>query len=177
MKIKVWPIKIMKVKDLVPYKRNPRKITERAFDKLKDRIVSQGFRTPPCIDNDGILIAGNQRFRSLLDLGLGDLEVPVSTPPMKLTDEIRREIIAADNISWGSYDFDMLSADYDLEELYEYGFTKDDLAVYDKEPAKAEKENSKEQYKVEVEVKNESEQEEIYHELKGRGYKCKIFTI
>jgi len=123
----IWQIEYRRVDSLIEHKRNPRTITEKNFSTLKDRILSQGFRTPPSLDNDGIILAGHQRIRALIDIGMGYVEIPVSVPPMKITKALEKEIIAADNISWGDYDFEMLGNDYDLEELEGYGFTEAQL--------------------------------------------------
>ena len=120
--LKVWAIEQRKVSDLIEHDRNPRKISEKKFAKLKERILSQGFRTPVCVDNDGVLLAGHQRFKALVDMGLGDMEIPVSVPPYKLTEKMKREILASDNLAFGEFDWDIMNDDYDLEELAEWGF-------------------------------------------------------
>jgi ParB-like chromosome segregation protein Spo0J len=122
--MKVWNQETRKIKDLIPYSRNPRIISAERLEKLKERITSQGFRNPVCLDRDNTILAGHQRIKALIDLGLGDMTIPVMTPPegLELTEALIREIVATDNISWGEFDTDILSEDNTFEELKDWGF-------------------------------------------------------
>jgi len=119
--INVWPVKNLKVKDLFPNEKNPRTISDSNFQRLKKKIQKQGFHTPPKIDNDGVLLGGNMRYRALLDMGMGDLEIPVMFPPKQLTEKERQEIIVSDNLQEGKWDFDALANDFDEIDLTELG--------------------------------------------------------
>lgn len=77
---KEWEIVPIKVKDLKPNPDNPRIITEEAFKRLKRKIKRQGFRSAIQIDNDGIILGGNQRYNALMDMGYAEKEVPVLKP-------------------------------------------------------------------------------------------------
>lgn len=131
--IAVWPTKMMKVSELVPHERNPRQISQDRFELLKAAIEEEGFRTPPTVDENGILLAGHQRFRAMLDLGFGEVEIPVSVPPegLKVDERMRRRILARDNISWGDFDREILFNDYDAEELLDLGFDEAFLGISD----------------------------------------------
>jgi len=123
MKLLQWQHDTRKVKDLVAYNRNPRKITKTRFEQLKKKIESQGYRNPICLDEKGMILAGHQRFRALVDLGFGDMVVNVMIPPrgLKLTKQLKDEIIVSDNVSWGEFDVDILTSDFDLEQLKNFG--------------------------------------------------------
>lgn len=113
--IDVWPIKTLKVKELFPNEKNPRKISDHNFQRLKKKIEKQGFHTPPKIDNDGVLLGGNMRYRALVDMGMGDLEIPVMYPPKQLTEKERQEVIVSDNLQEGEWDFDVLANEFDID--------------------------------------------------------------
>lgn len=122
--LKHWQPVQKKIKQLIPYERNPRTITEKRFNKLKEIITEQGFRSPICLDNDNQILAGHQRMRALIDLGFGDEVVWCMVPPpnLELTKELIKKIIVQDNLSWGEFDMDILAADYEVMELVEMGF-------------------------------------------------------
>lgn len=123
--VTVWPIKLVRADTLVPHKRNPRQIAPDRLEVLKKNIMRQGFRTPPCADHEGVLLAGHQRIKALIDLGLGDLMIPVSYAPHPISEELRKEILAADNLAFGEWDMKILQEDYTTEELTTYGFEED----------------------------------------------------
>jgi len=123
--INQWIPRKTKIAELIPYERNPRKITRDRLNKLKERIKEQGYRNPICIDEKGVVLAGHQRLKALIDLGLGDTEIIVMCPPpeiVPLTAALKKQIVASDNISWGEFDFDILQEDYTEEELTNWGF-------------------------------------------------------
>lgn len=119
---KEWEIVPMKVKDLKPNPDNPRIITEEAFKRLKRKIKRQGFRSAIQIDNDGVILGGNQRYNALMDMGYAEKEVPVLKPLFQMTEKERQEAIITDNISDGDWNQDMIANQYNLEDLAEWGF-------------------------------------------------------
>lgn len=127
---KNWRIEYKKPIELSDHKSNPRKITKERFELLKDRIKSQGFRVPPSVDNDYILLAGHQRIKALIDMGLGDEPIAISVPEFKLTEKERQEILSSDNLSWGEFDYDILANEFEMEDLIEWGFDKMDFGVF-----------------------------------------------
>ncbi len=130
---KIWEIHYIKPIDLIEHDYNPRIITDDRFDKLKSRIKSQGFRVPPTVDQNKILLAGHQRVKALIDIGLGETPIPVSVPRFELTEKSRKEILASDNISWGDFDYDILFQEFEMEDLIEWGFDKMDFGVIELE--------------------------------------------
>lgn len=119
---KEWEIVPLKVKDLKPNPDNPRTITEEDFERLKRKIKRQGFRAVIQIDNDGIILGGNQRYHALMDMGYAEKEIPVLKPLFQMTEKDRQEAIVTDNISDGRWDNEMVANLYNLEDLAEWGF-------------------------------------------------------
>jgi len=112
----------VKVADLVINDRNPRYITEDAFGKLKQSVdefrVMQNWQ-PIVVDADNVVYSGNQRLRALREIGQEEVAVIVMDP--ETSEEDKREFLVKANVSAGLFDTDILSQDYEAEELGEWG--------------------------------------------------------
>lgn len=102
---------------------NPRSITEKQLQKLKESIQRNPdyFEARPIILSDRtgelVIIAGNQRYDACVQLGIK--EVPTVLIP-NLTEEREREIIIRDNVNNGEWDMACLF-EWDCKELMEWG--------------------------------------------------------
>ncbi|KND48117.1 MAG: modification methylase [Parcubacteria bacterium C7867-006] len=121
----IWRSEKRSVKSLKAWKNNPRKITEEAFEKLKDRIKQRGFHDVIKIDTDGTVLSGNQRKKALIELGI--TEVTVLIPNRKLTNDERDKVALESNTNDGTWDFEGLKS-FDLDTLTDIGFDKDELS-------------------------------------------------
>jgi len=119
---KEWEVVPVKVKDLKPNPDNPRTITKESFERLKRKIKRQGFRSAIQVDNDGVILGGNQRYTALMEMGYGELEIPVLRPCFKMTDKERQEAIITDNLADGEWNMEMIANQYDSSDLIEWGF-------------------------------------------------------
>ena len=61
-----------------PYGRNPRKISDKAVDKVAASIKEFGFRQPIVVDEKGIIIAGHTRLLAAQRLGLKKVPIHVA---------------------------------------------------------------------------------------------------
>ena len=107
---------------------NPRFIKDESYEKLKQSIIDdpemldlRELLVYPHPDKAGhfIIIGGNMRYRICKELKYKTVpckEIPKETPPEKL-----RAILTKDNVSFGSFDFDMLANDWNTEELEAWG--------------------------------------------------------
>jgi DNA modification methylase len=120
-----WRIETRKVKDLIFWEENPRKLLKSAFKKLIERIKERGFHAVIVIDIDDTILSGNQRKKALLYLGI--TEVNVLVPNRKLTDDERRKIAIESNINDGGWDFEKLKS-FDFDLIADIGFSKNDLS-------------------------------------------------
>lgn len=118
-----WIEKTVKVKDLRPYERNPRRITEDDFNRLKDSLKRNGYHQRILVMNDLSVIGGHQRIRALQELGIK--EVKVLFPDQEISEEQFKEIMVRDNLFYGQWDFDILSSDFEQEQLAEWGMPKE----------------------------------------------------
>lgn len=131
-------IQYIPLKRLKHYQRNPRKISAEAMIKLCDNMTRDPEfmerRPVLCyLDEDKInyvVYAGNQRVRAAKKLNWDEIACIVDEYPDA---EVIRKRIIIDNRSAGEWDYDILSADYDAQELFDLGFDESDLFGKDKE--------------------------------------------
>ena len=118
--------------------KNPRWIRDARFEALKKSIQDApemlGLReilVYPLDDVEGhegkyIIIGGNMRYRACLELGYQELPckiIPLETPVKKL-----REYVIKDNEGFGQNDWDLLSSEWEQEELSSWGMELDYIA-------------------------------------------------
>lgn len=142
-----WVEENWRLDDLRPYERNPRNITESQYEKLKASLKEDGYHTRIKCTNDGRVIGGHQRLKAMKELGFDTIIVLVPSRPLSPNEFDR--IMIRDNVNNGSWDFDMLSSDFDLEELRGMGVDEVmDIAPFDEE------DKSHDAGKVEVQCPN-----------------------
>lgn len=159
------------IDEITPNTENPRSITEKNFKKLVQSIKDfpQMLEIRPIIVNQNMMIlGGNMRLRACQEAGLKEIPVKIVT----LTAEQEREFIIKDNLSFGQWDYEILSAEWDLISLKNWGL----------DMPEALKENEKiidytEKLEVVVECNDEREQQKIYDEMKERGFKCRVLSM
>ena len=115
--------------------KNPRWIRDARFEALKksiedapEMLALRELLVYPMTDVEGhedkyIIIGGNMRYRACLELGYQEVPckvIPLETPVKKL-----REYVIKDNEAFGQNDFDLLSGEWNDEELREFGMELD----------------------------------------------------
>jgi DNA modification methylase len=123
-----WRTERRKVKDLVAYKDNPRTLSATQLEGLKRSLKKFNLAELPAINTDGTLVAGNQRVLALSLLGRGDEEIEVRVPNRSLSEAEFRDYLLTSNRSGGSWDFEKLAREFNLEELLTAGFDSIDLS-------------------------------------------------
>ena len=168
-------VKISKVKG---NPNNPRIIKNDKFKKLVKSI--QEFPEmlklrPIVVDEDMMVLGGNMRLKASKDAGLKEVWIEVAEG---LTEEQKKEFIVKDNVGFGEWEWDMLGNEWDSVQLAEWG-----LDVWQNEDDEQNNEvndisnNISEEYRVEIELNSEREQEQVFNELTQKGYKCRILTF
>lgn len=136
-----WTNERRRVKDLIPWEKNPRKISEDQLAHLKKSIERFGYAAPVVLDADGMIIAGHMRTKAMIALGMGETEVDVRIASRKLTAAEFEELALRDNANGASWDMEkLLGIDKDI--ISSVGFESDFLDKLFKEPAKKELDNS-----------------------------------
>jgi hypothetical protein len=153
--MKIEYVKISEVRDNI---HNPRVIKDKDFKKLVKSI--QEFPKmlelrPIIVDEDMVVLGGNQRLKACIEAKM--TEIPIIRAN-ELTKEEQKAFIVKDNAHFGSWDFDMLSNDFDFDFLVENNI--DIAKVLDTEEIDLFEEqfNSKQQDLEENEEEKENEQ-------------------
>lgn len=122
-----WSTELRKVKDLLPYEKNPRKITDKQMLDLQRSLKKFNLAELPAINRDGKIVAGHQRIRALILLGRGEEEIEVRVPNRQLTESEFKDYLLTSNRSGGSWNWDLLK-DFEIETLTMAGFEDIDLS-------------------------------------------------
>ncbi len=122
----IWRTTKRRIKDLLPWEGNPRRLTEEQAEQLKRSLEKFNLVEIPAVDTDNRLLAGHQRVKVLLALGRGDEEIDVRVPNRKLTREEFKEYNVRSNLNTGEWDWELLG-NLDEAFLKDVGFTSEDL--------------------------------------------------
>lgn len=123
----VWRTEKRRVNDLLPYEKNPRKITDKQMEDLKESLKKFNLAELPAINTDGKIVAGHQRIKALQLLGRGEEEIEIRVPNRKLSVIEFKQYLLTSNRSGGSWDWDILASDFDIDTLLTAGFDSTDL--------------------------------------------------
>jgi ParB-like chromosome segregation protein Spo0J len=127
----------MDINQIRPNPNNPRKIDANDFAKLVKSIKDDPkllTAKPLILDENNVILGGNQRYRACLELGIQD--VPVIVMP-NLTHKEKQKLLVIDNTHYGQWDMDMLANnDWELTELDDWGVNVDFLVPTIDEPKK-----------------------------------------
>ena len=166
-------ITLVNINSLNPAKYNPRQISNKQYEDLKASIDKFGLVDPIIANHDLTVIGGHQRLKVLRELGAQK----IPTVRVHLTKEDERELNIRLNKSGGTFDMDILANEFDIVDLKNWGF-KDIELGFNVDKLQDDLSNKIElQYKIEIDVSSEREQEILYNELTEKGYKCKILTL
>ena len=135
-----------KLSDLKKLPNNPRTITKKDFERLKQSVKDNPdyFEARPIILSDRtgelVIIAGNQRFEAAKALGMEKVPTFLLSG---LSEAKEREIIIRDNVANGDWDMDILANEWNIEELQDWGVPVQPLKnIVEDEPAPVDEENT-----------------------------------
>lgn len=129
MKELVWQTEKRKVSELKGYEHNPRVMTAKQFEELKDSIIKFNYVEIVAINTDNVLVAGHQRIRALIDLKRGNETIEVRVPNRKLSKKEFQEYLIRSNKTQGEWDFDILKTVFEIKDLDNWGFGVDEINV------------------------------------------------
>ena len=171
---------------LKPYANNPRD-NESAVEPVAKSIKEFGFKVPIVATSDGEIINGHTRFKASKSLGLEKVPVIIADD---LTDEQIKAFRLADNktgeiADWNEsllikeleeldnldYDMGQFGFELDLDDADEDGDGSDDMGDI------PDNIDVVETFALNVIVKDEAEQAELYEELLGRGFEVKVVAL
>ena len=100
---------------------NPRLIKDDKFKKLVKSIKEfpemLSIR-PIVVNEDNIVLGGNMRLKACKEAGLKEIPIIKTSD---LTAEQQREFIIKDNVGFGEWDWEMISAEWDVDKVEEWG--------------------------------------------------------
>ena len=165
-----WQLMTMNVSDLVPVPWNPREISEKDYAQLEHCLNIYGLIEKPIINADNTVIGGHQRLQILKNQGIKRIECWVPDRLLSLTEV--KELNVRLNRNHGEFDYDLLANEFEMEDLFNFGFDEDELGL----PKDATK--SKQKYKISIEFTKledlESKVSEIYELCESVGAKVKV---
>jgi len=175
------------IEELIPYANNPRAISPEAVSKVAGSIAEFGFKNPVIVDGKDVLVTGHTRLQAARKLGLTHIPTIVADElseaqikAFRIADNKTAEFsewdeellkIEIDGLMDLDVDLDIDSLGFDteaLEKLFDESSPADPVDLSDK---------LVESYDVIISLDGEMEQEEIYNELMGRGFTCRVSTL
>ena len=177
-------VKMMPIGDVVPYEKNPR-LNDQAVDAVASSIREFGFKVPIVVDSKGVVVSGHTRLKAAKTLGLAEVPVIVADDlddtkikAFRLADNKVAELADWDesllikeleeldelNYDMGQFDFELDLDDADGGGSDDMGDIPDNIDVV-------------EAFALNVIVKDEAEQAELYEELLGRGFEVKVVAL
>lgn len=118
MKNLIETIEINKIKT---NKSNPRNISDDQLKKLMNSIKEfpEMLKLRPLIVNDKLeVLGGNMRLKACKELGIKEISIIKAE---NLTKKQQKEFIIKDNVNFGTWDWDILSNDWQGENLNKWG--------------------------------------------------------
>ncbi len=114
----------MKISEIKPNPNNPRIIKDAAFEKLCKSIQEfpkmMALR-PIVVDSNNMVLGGNMRLKALQHLKFKEILDDWVRKADELTEDEQRRFIIADNVSGGEWDVNDLAANWDRQELSDWG--------------------------------------------------------
>ena len=113
------------ITDIKPNPKNPRVIKDEKFAKLVQSLKDfpEMLEKRPLIcftDTDGklVVLGGNMRLKAAKEVGLKELPVMLADD---WTEEQKQQFLIKDNVGFGEWNWEELQADWDVEQLGEWG--------------------------------------------------------
>lgn len=143
----------IKVDDLIPYEKNPRR-NDKAVKYVANSIEKFGFKVPLVVDKDNVVICGHTRLKAAKKLGLNSVPCVIADD---LTDEQIKAFRLADNkvSEQAEWDFDLLDGEINdilNLDMGDFGFVfeeeADDATPETEKPKKNERLRTDEAYNL-----------------------------
>lgn len=109
-----------KIKKIKSNPENPRVIKDDKFKKLVQSIIDFPAMLelrPIVVDSDLVVLGGNMRLKACIEAGLKEVPILIAD---NLTEDQKKEFIIKDNISFGEWDWKILS-EWDEVQLEDWG--------------------------------------------------------
>ena len=161
------------INKLKPATYNPRQITKKQYNDLKESIDRFGLVDPIIVNEKTMtIIGGHQRYKiwkeNAEQSNVDDITIPCVM--LNLNTEQERELNIRLNKSGGEWDMDILANEFDIEELKDWGF-KDLEFGFNIDKIEEEQEEI-----ATITIKEDDlvKAQKLHDDLKKKGYNVKI---
>ena len=154
------------ITQLKPATYNPRQISTKQYNDLKESIKKFGLVDPVIVNKDNTVIGGHQRLKICKELKYIEIDCVV----LDLSKEEERELNIRLNKNTGDFYLDILANEFDIDELTDWGFKHIDLDInIDKI-----EEHKEDLATLTIKEDDLVKANQLYNELKDKGYNVKI---
>ena len=156
------------ITELKPATYNPRQISTKDYNSLKESIKKFGLVDPIIINQNGnVVVGGHQRLKICKELKHIEIDCVV----LDLSKEEERELNIRLNKNTGQFDMDILANEFDIDELVDWGFKHIDLDV---NIDKIVDDNIDDSATITIKEEDLIKAKQLYNDLKEKGYNVKI---
>ncbi len=155
----------VKIEQLEPATYNPRQISTKQFNDLKESITKFGMVDPLIVNKCYTIVGGHQRYKICKQLGYKEIGCII----LDLDKEQERELNIRLNKNTGEFDMDILANEFDIQELTEWGFKEIDLDINIDKLV----EDTEDVAILTIKEDDLIKAEQLYKELKERGFDVK----
>jgi len=125
-----WHLEKRLLSDLKEWEINPRDLTTKGIADLRKSIEKFGCAEPLVINTDNTICGGHGRKKVLTMMGIK--EVDCYLPDRELTAKEFKELnIRLNKNIAGTFNMDILSSNFEVEDLKEWGFEDKDMGIFD----------------------------------------------
>ena len=132
---------IVKINEVKPNPKNPRLIKDDKFKKLvksiqefPDMLNKRPLIVFTDVDGKYVVLGGNMRLKACKEIGLKEIPVILAD---EWTEEQKAEFLIKDNVGFGEWDWDILTDEWDADNLEDWGLDLPvDLSVAEELEAK-----------------------------------------
>ena len=114
-------IKTVKISEPKPNEHNPRYINKANFKKLINSLKEFPKMLevrPLVLDENMIVLGGNMRLKALIEAGFKEVLVH---QVLDWTDDEKNQFIIKDNSSFGSWDWEILANEWNMQKIVDWG--------------------------------------------------------
>ncbi len=171
--LKLGSLKTVPIGDVIPYDRNPRKISKKAISVVQKSIEEFGYNVPIVVDAKMVVVTGHTRLLACKQMGLREVTVLVA-PHLSERDASEFRLVDNRTGDMASWDDDLLLAELrglstqgEMDDFFKDGEldklmgSLDEAGKVTETPTQAEIENKKEQLGEVFEKRDEEYQERM----------------
>ncbi|HJU78128.1 MAG TPA: ParB N-terminal domain-containing protein [Nitrososphaeraceae archaeon] len=119
-----WRLEKRKLRELVPNDRNPRELSKMQEGHLRKSLEKYGLIDKPIVQGNKV-IGGHQRINVMISMGISECDCWIADDEISQADI--DELMIRLNRNHGEWDFDILANEFDMQMLFDWGFTEDEL--------------------------------------------------